>query len=64
VGSASAKSFPGSLGQTRVVVRHRDLDLSDAKDVAIVEQRLRIAVREARPAMTRSLSNVPQLFSR
>lgn len=54
-GPAAAKMWPGSTEPVRVEVSHRDLDLTDAADVAVLEQRIASSVKRACPVLTRSL---------
>lgn len=51
---ASAKTR-GSFEPVSVVVDHRDLDLTDASDLAVLEQRIRSSVKRACPTLTRDL---------
>jgi UrcA family protein len=52
---AMAKPAVGSTDPVRVVVSHGDLDLTDASDVAVLDQRIRSSVKRACPALTRNL---------
>ena len=52
---ASAKTMPGATEPVEVVVHHNDLDLTDASDVARLDQRIRSSVKRACPTLTRAL---------
>ncbi|WP_447753177.1 UrcA family protein [Sphingopyxis fribergensis] len=52
---ASARPASASTEPVRVVVNHGDLDLTDASDVAVLDQRIRSSVKRACPVMTRNL---------
>lgn len=50
-----ANAMPGSTEPVRVVVSHGDLDLTDAADVARLDQRIASSVKRACPILTRDL---------
>ena len=52
---AMAKPVSGSTEPVRVVVSHGDLDLTNASDVARLDQRIRSSVKRACPTLTRNL---------
>jgi UrcA family protein len=55
---AEAKPFAGSTEPVVVVVSHRDLDLTNQADVAVLDQRIASSVKRACPVLTRNLKEL------
>ncbi|ALJ14688.1 UrcA family protein [Sphingopyxis macrogoltabida] len=57
-GAPAAVQARGGIEPVRVTISHRDLDLTDPADVAVLERRIRGSVKMACPTLARTLTEI------